>query len=116
MDSMIEAFNRKMDSGRRFINEAVNAYKAGRYGEEIKAVTGNEEPMQEEPIHMEASANSNKTVKCLKCGENNASKAKFCMYCGEKMEAPKKLFCPECGTPLSAEARFCINCGRRSEN
>ena len=64
---------------------------------------------------MRMEAGNNKTLKCLKCGTDNVSHAKFCMYCGEKIETPKKLFCPECGTPLPLEAKFCMNCGARSE-
>lgn len=64
---------------------------------------------------MRMEAGNNKTLKCLKCGTDNVSHAKFCMYCGEKIETPQKLFCPECGTPLPLEAKFCMNCGARCE-
>jgi membrane protease subunit (stomatin/prohibitin family) len=49
-------------------------------------------------------------VKCGKCGTLNATTAKFCANCGEKVLAPGA--CPGCGTPNAAGAKFCANCGK----
>lgn len=54
-------------------------------------------------------------IKCVKCGTQIPSNAKFCSNCGEKVEIPKKLFCSECGQPISPEAKFCIHCGARRD-
>lgn len=53
------------------------------------------------------------TQKCTNCGADAMPNAKFCMNCGEKIEAKKQVYCIACGTPMSAEAKFCINCGTR---
>lgn len=54
-------------------------------------------------------------IKCVKCGTQIPSNAKFCSNCGEKVEIPKKLFCSECGQPVNSEAKFCIHCGARRD-
>ena len=49
--------------------------------------------------------------KCLKCGAEVSSTAKFCGECGAKIE--HKNYCPECGTEVKPEHRFCMECGTR---
>ena len=52
---------------------------------------------------------------CSGCGKEIADSAKFCKYCGAKIEPPKpkKRFCTECGKELSENAKFCKSCGAR---
>lgn len=57
-----------------------------------------------------AAAPAAPTVKCAKCGTQNAATAKFCANCGEKVILPGA--CPECGTANAAGAKFCANCGK----
>ncbi|MGL4344363.1 MAG: SPFH domain-containing protein [Cellulosilyticaceae bacterium] len=51
--------------------------------------------------------------RCGKCQAELPPNAKFCMACGEKVEAvlPKNKFCPECGTKMEQTAKFCMECG-----
>lgn len=77
--------------------------------------------------------------RCTKCNEAILPNAKFCLECGEKIEAlsaneiicpgcgkktPKGKFCMECGTVLAAKcqkcgnelpsgAKFCLECGEK---
>ena len=48
-------------------------------------------------------------MKCPQCQHENPTNAKFCMECGEKLEA----VCPQCGAKLPPEARFCMECGTK---
>jgi class 3 adenylate cyclase len=45
-------------------------------------------------------------VQCAKCGQDNPSKAIYCMYCSA--ELGKK--CPKCDTLCPIGAQYCINC------
>jgi uncharacterized Zn finger protein (UPF0148 family) len=38
---------------------------------------------------------------CTSCNEKVPSSAKYCPYCGTKLEDERAVFCPECGNALS---------------
>jgi class 3 adenylate cyclase/tetratricopeptide (TPR) repeat protein len=46
-------------------------------------------------------------MRCLKCGHDNRSGAKFCEECA----APLARACANCSAPLSPAAKFCSECG-----
>jgi len=46
-------------------------------------------------------------MKCPKCQFENRDGAKFCLKCGDKLEA----VCPGCGKTLPSGANFCDECG-----
>jgi len=48
-------------------------------------------------------------MKCPKCRFDNEKGAKFCLECGEKLEAQ----CPQCGKTLPLSAKFCNECGHK---
>ena len=48
-------------------------------------------------------------MKCVECGAEVASGAKFCSECGAKII--RKIFCSECGTELKPDQKFCSECG-----
>ena len=48
-------------------------------------------------------------MKCVECGAEVASNAKFCSECGAKII--RKIFCSECGTELKPNQKFCSECG-----
>lgn len=48
---------------------------------------------------------------CPKCGAANETNAKFCIECGEKMNAASK--CAKCGTDMPAGSKFCNECGTK---
>ncbi len=59
-------------------------------------------------------------MKCVKCGHELAEGAKFCMYCGTKVEQEKaqepemkqkENRCPKCGRIAAPGDRFCMHCG-----
>ena len=51
---------------------------------------------------------------CPNCGEQINDTAKFCKYCGKKVEEKKaELFCEECGALLDPKAPFCEECGAK---
>jgi membrane protease subunit (stomatin/prohibitin family) len=50
--------------------------------------------------------------KCLNCGLNNESNAKFCQECGNPIPV-KKQYCANCGAELKPNAKFCIDCGTK---
>lgn len=51
-------------------------------------------------------------MKCNKCGLENAENAKFCAYCGEKIESTSQgKKCEICGNENEAEAKYCAVCG-----
>lgn len=47
------------------------------------------------------------------CGNVNEAGAKFCRFCGKKLEKAEEELrtCPQCGSPLEKEAKFCVQCG-----
>ena len=47
-------------------------------------------------------------MKCPKCHHPNPDGVKFCVECGQKLEA----VCPKCGTTNSPEHKFCGECGQ----
>ena len=52
-------------------------------------------------------------MKCKNCGKENECGAKYCNYCGSKLEAERIKMCTVCGTPLPEDAFFCSACGAR---
>jgi DNA repair exonuclease SbcCD ATPase subunit len=50
---------------------------------------------------------------CPSCGRSNTPGDRFCVGCGQKLEAqkPSAPTCSACGAPLKTEARFCVSCG-----
>lgn len=56
-------------------------------------------------------ADTAKTVKCSKCGNDMAENAKFCPNCGAKNVPAGTEVCPKCGASVKAGAKFCPDCG-----
>lgn len=55
-------------------------------------------------------------LSCPKCGSANASGAKFCIDCGEKLGvATQTVPCVKCSAPLQSGAKFCNECGAKQE-
>ena len=50
------------------------------------------------------------SVACPKCGSSVPAGSKFCLQCGEKMEADKPS-CKQCGNAVPLGAKFCPSCG-----
>ncbi|MCZ9838542.1 DUF4234 domain-containing protein [Brachyspira hyodysenteriae] len=52
---------------------------------------------------------------CESCGKKINEGAKFCVYCGNKVNnadvIEKKLYCDNCGSQLELGSKFCNNCG-----
>jgi ribosomal protein L40E len=46
------------------------------------------------------------------CNAKNASGAKFCNECGQKLVSAT-INCPQCGAVLSGSAKFCNECGAK---
>ena len=49
--------------------------------------------------------------KCISCGAELISDAKFCPECGTKIDR----ICRKCGTKLVSGAKFCLECGNKIE-
>ena len=49
-------------------------------------------------------------IVCPKCGAKVPS-GKFCLQCGEPLQRPS--VCPKCGKPIVAGAKFCLECGEK---
>ncbi|MBI4589929.1 MAG: AAA family ATPase [Candidatus Rokubacteria bacterium] len=47
-------------------------------------------------------------MRCVRCQEENAPHARFCLACGARLA----LACSACGTELPGGARFCLQCGQ----
>lgn len=62
-------------------------------------------------------------MKCPKCNKKISSGAKFCRYCGTKIEDNKSIseafekslftVCPSCGKEMHIRKKFCTNCGEQ---
>jgi uncharacterized membrane protein YvbJ len=50
-------------------------------------------------------------MKCMTCGLENPTHARFCRKCGETLGAHLK--CPQCGSENPGDSLFCIVCGAR---
>ena len=50
-------------------------------------------------------------MKCANCNKEIPNDAKFCLYCGAKLNA--EIICPHCATKLPQESLFCSNCGKQ---
>lgn len=48
---------------------------------------------------------------CSQCGTENKATARFCRYCGSKLEL--KRTCPACGSEAGENAKFCKKCGTK---
>jgi uncharacterized OB-fold protein len=48
---------------------------------------------------------------CPKCGEPQATHAKFCPACGTQIKTADK--CAKCGAQLTAKAKSCPDCGEK---
>lgn len=73
---------------------------------------------QQQPIHQTPSgrftqknAGISQGIKCVNCGSECASGAKFCSNCGAPLN--QKVFCANCGTELEPGMKFCSNCGEK---
>jgi membrane protease subunit (stomatin/prohibitin family)/ribosomal protein L32 len=56
-------------------------------------------------------ATATAAAKCPKCGAELPENAKFCLECGEKVEAtPSGVKCPNCGE-MTPSGKFCLHCG-----
>ena len=59
---------------------------------------------------------------CSKCGNNSPDDSKFCVYCGNKLEAVVNASsttnntCKGCGTVLEPGVKFCTKCGMKQES
>ena len=58
--------------------------------------------------------NQQSPLKCAKCGAEIPQGSKFCLQCGEKVEANSNdtVVCPECGKTV-AKGKFCLECGHK---
>ena len=65
---------------------------------------------QPQPQQQNGLQNTGATV-CPNCGTAVPANSKFCMSCGQKMNAA--LFCPECGKQIPAGSKFCLECGHK---
>lgn len=72
--------------------------------------------VESQQISNGAEVTQERTVKCKNCGTDLPASAKFCFNCGQKVEAPIKVYCTRCGVLLPAGARFCMNCGAERES
>jgi len=57
-------------------------------------------------------------MKCPKCSTEIADGSKFCVHCGNKIEAEsaqKMRFCTSCGEKLKPGIKFCTKCGAKQE-
>ena len=81
------------------VGGAVGGMVGSTVGDALQGVTANP------PVNTNPS-------KCAKCGALLPDNAKFCLECGEKVEAaPEKMtVCPECGKTV-LKAKFCPECG-----
>jgi membrane protease subunit (stomatin/prohibitin family) len=59
----------------------------------------------------EKGGEESKVINCPKCGKSVPADAKFCSYCGAKIEESFK--CPECGKDIPRDSKFCPNCGKK---
>lgn len=50
-------------------------------------------------------------MNCNHCREDVPDSAKFCPYCGNRIEVPISLRCPQCNTEVVNGANYCPNCG-----
>ena len=51
---------------------------------------------------------------CPNCNSQISDTAKFCKYCGNKIEEKKQeIFCEECGAKIDADAPYCEECGAK---
>jgi membrane protease subunit (stomatin/prohibitin family) len=59
---------------------------------------------------------SERKIKCSKCGASNSAGVKFCNECGAKMETDTQTVpCVKCGAQLQSGAKFCTECGAKQE-
>jgi membrane protease subunit (stomatin/prohibitin family) len=49
-------------------------------------------------------------ITCKECGKELDSTARFCQYCGAKVEQEKLVVCPSCGANVK-DGKFCSMCG-----
>ncbi len=59
--------------------------------------------------------NATANPKCSKCGAVLPQNAKFCLQCGEKVEASDLVTCPQCGKAVQ-KGKFCLECGYKFAN
>ena len=51
-------------------------------------------------------------MRCDVCGTENPEGSKFCIKCGNDLEAQGHIICGACGYENSADAKFCKKCGK----
>lgn len=49
--------------------------------------------------------------KCAACQKEIADEAKFCNFCGAKVEVAEARKCPKCGEPVGPGTKYCPKCG-----
>jgi len=54
-------------------------------------------------------------MKCPNCDAGNPDLARFCLNCGESLDAGGARACPRCGGDIPATAHYCPGCGRPVE-
>ena len=93
------------------LHEVISAIEAKR-AEEAAAM----EAKRAEEAAARAAVPNYGGMKCLGCGPENASSAKFCAQCGVKLEVevPKR-FCVHCGMQITADSKFCPHCGGQQD-
>lgn len=79
-------------------------------GSRSSASGHNNQYPQQYPNQSMHSQNSGMIV-CSRCKNFVPTGSKFCLECGEKVNAA--LFCMNCGEQLPANAKFCLKCGAK---
>jgi len=67
-------------------------------------------PNNNQPIVNEPVANQNVLI-CSKCNSEIPTGSKFCLQCGQKVNAV--LHCMDCGEKILTNAKFCPSCGKK---
>ncbi len=99
----------KLDAGETFDDEIMALYSSIQASREViaEARTSIEAYRQEF---------TDTTPVCASCGAELRDGAKFCPYCGTKVEAPVDAHvCPSCGEKVEDTDLFCIACGAKLE-
>lgn len=80
----------------------------GAFGQGMQGIAQSTMGQMNQSMQIKDGTAANKCT-CKKCGQELTEGAKFCLNCGEKVEAGK--ICPECGATVPTGAKFCPECG-----